>query len=161
MHFRKWLVKRISKGATESSYIRFFKEDISIFISMLVILGSLLALKGLEMDIALLSALDSHGKAKFESAINAQQGDISAAAARLSFNPRLRLEYSKRIKEMAADLRAKANIGIISWEEAAMEAQEIRNLIMDMVRTRSTPLCRAMAERIKKSGLCRDCRVSG
>lgn len=105
------------------------------------------------MDTALLSALDSDGKAKFESAVNALQGDVSAAAARLSVDPRLRLEYSKRIKEMAEDLRAKANSGIISWDKAAMEAQETRNLIMDMVRTRSTPLGRAMAERIKTSGV--------
>jgi len=105
------------------------------------------------MDTALLSALDSSGKAKFESAVNALQGDVSAAAARLSVDPRLRLEYSKRIKEMAADLKAKANSGIISWEKAAVEAQETRNLIMDMVRSRSTPLGRAMAERLKTSGI--------
>lgn len=69
------------------------------------------------MDTALLSALDSDGKAKFESAVNALQGDVSAAAARLSVDPRLRLEYSKRIKEMAEDLRAKANSGIIIWDK--------------------------------------------
>lgn len=105
------------------------------------------------MDTALLSALDSDGKAKFESALNALQGDISAAAARLSVDPRLRLEYSRRIKEMAADLRARANVGMITWEKAAIEAQETRNLIMDIVRHRSTPLGRAMAERMKKSGV--------
>ncbi|WP_234366552.1 hypothetical protein [Pantoea vagans] len=105
------------------------------------------------MDTALLSALDSDGKTKFESAVNALQGDVSAAAARLSVDSQLRLEYSKRIKEMAEDLRAKANSGIISWDKAAMEAQETRNLIMDMVRTRSTPLGRSMAESIKTSGV--------
>ncbi|ORM84893.1 hypothetical protein HA42_03565 [Pantoea deleyi] len=105
------------------------------------------------MDTSLLSALDSEGKAKFESAVNSLQGDVAAAAARLSVDPRLRLEYSKRIKEMANDLRAKANSGLISWEKAALEAQETRNLIMEMVRTRSTPLGRAMAERMKTSGI--------
>lgn len=60
------------------------------------------------MDTTLLSALDTDGSDKFESAMNALQGDVSAAAARLSVDPRLRLEYSKRIKEMSADLRAKA-----------------------------------------------------
>jgi len=44
------------------------------------------------MDTALLSALDSDGKAKFESAVNALQGDVSASAARLSVDPQLRLE---------------------------------------------------------------------
>ena len=76
------------------------------------------------MDTALLNALDSDGKEKFESALNALQGDILAAAARLSVDPRLRLEYSRRIKEMSADLRARANLGMITWEKAAIEAQE-------------------------------------
>lgn len=104
------------------------------------------------MDTILLSALDTRGRDKFEQAINALQGDVAAAAARLSVDPRLRLEYSKRIKEMASDLRAKANAGVISWEKAAQEAQITRNLIMDMVRSRSTPLGKAMAERLKSEG---------
>ncbi|WP_222888601.1 hypothetical protein [Enterobacter sp. C2] len=104
------------------------------------------------MDTTLLSALDTRGRDKFEQAINALQGDVAAAAARLSVDPRLRLEYSKRIKEMASDLRAKANAGVISWEKAAQEAQITRNLIMDMVRARSTPLGKAMAERLKSEG---------
>lgn len=74
------------------------------------------------MDTALLSQLDTEGRSKFESAINALQGDVSAAAARLSIDPRLRLEYSRLIKEMANELRAKANTGIITWEYAAREA---------------------------------------
>ncbi len=36
-------------------------------------------------------------------------------------------------------------------EQAAKEAQETRNLIMEMIRTRSTPLRRAMAGRMKSS----------
>ncbi|KFC79694.1 hypothetical protein, partial [Ewingella americana] len=76
------------------------------------------------MDTALLSSLDSDDKAKFESAVNALQGDVSAAATTLSVDPPLRLEYSQRIKEIASDLSGKANIGIISWEKAALEAQE-------------------------------------
>ncbi|MEH0888135.1 hypothetical protein [Enterobacter sp. UNJFSC 003] len=91
------------------------------------------------MNTTLLRALDTDGHDKFESAINALQGDIAAAAARLSVDPRLRLEYSKRIKEMASDQRAKANAGVISWEKAAQEAQTTRNLIMDMVRAINTP----------------------
>ena len=104
------------------------------------------------MDTSLLNSVNSQGREQFESAVNALQGDISAAAARLLIDPRLRLEYSKRIKEMAEDLRSRANIGLISWEQAAQQAQETRNLIMDLVRTRSTPLGRAMAQQMKSSG---------
>lgn len=104
------------------------------------------------MDTTLLNALDASERDKFDSAINALQGDVSAVAARLTIDPRLRLEYSRRIKEMSADLRAKATVGVISWEKAAQEAQQTRNLIMEMVRARSTPLGRAMAEQLKSEG---------
>ncbi|MCY0775055.1 hypothetical protein OWK27_20415 [Enterobacter cloacae complex sp. 2022EL-00788] len=104
------------------------------------------------MDTTLLNALDASEHDKFDSAINALQGDVSAVAARLTIDPRLRLEYSRRIKEMSADLRAKATAGVISWEKAAQEAQQTRNLIMEMVRARSTPLGRAMAEQLKSEG---------
>lgn len=104
------------------------------------------------MDISFLNSLDSKSREQFDAAINALQGDVAAAAARLSVDPRLRLEYSKRIKEMAEDLRSRANLGLITWEQAAREAQEMRNLIMEIIRTRSTPLGRAMAEQIKSSG---------
>ena len=65
------------------------------------------------MDTTLLNALDTSGRDKFESAVNALQGDVSAAA-RLTIDPRLRLEYAQCIKEMSEDLRAKANTGVIS-----------------------------------------------
>ena len=104
------------------------------------------------MDVALLQSLDTNGREKFDEAISALQGDISTIAARLSIDPRLRLEYSKLIKKMADDLRSRANMGLITWEKAAQEAHETRNLIMDMIRARSTPLGRAMAEQMKRSG---------
>lgn len=104
------------------------------------------------MDTSFLNALDTKNREQFDAAINALQGDVAAAAARLSIDPRLRLEYSRRIKEMADDLRSRVNAGLLTWEQAAKEAQETRNLIMEMIRTRSTPLGRAMAERMKSSG---------
>lgn len=104
------------------------------------------------MDTSLLSAMDSQGRDQFQSAINVLQGDIAAASARLSIDPKLRLEYSRLIKKLADDLTAKANIGLITWEQAAKEAHETRNLIMDMIHTKSTPLGRAMAEQLKLTG---------
>ncbi|MGG6168514.1 hypothetical protein ACQV2I_12095 [Pantoea allii] len=46
------------------------------------------------MDTSFLNALDTKNREQFDAAINALQGDIAAAAARLSLDPRLRLEYS-------------------------------------------------------------------
>ena len=104
------------------------------------------------MDASLLNRINSQEREQFESTINMFQGEISVAATRLLIDPRLRLEYSKRIKEMAEDLRSRAKMGLISWKQAAQQAQETRNLIMDLVRTRSTPLGRAMAQQMKSSG---------
>lgn len=103
------------------------------------------------MDTSFLNALDTKNREQFDAAINALQKDV-AAATRLSIDPRLRLEYSRRIKEMADDLRSRVSAGLLTWEQAAKEAQETRNVIMEMIRTRSTPLGRAMAERMKSSG---------
>lgn len=69
---------------------------------------------GVKMDTSFLNSMDGRGREQFEMAINALQGNISAAAARLSVDPRLRLEYSKRIKYMAEDLRSRANLGLIT-----------------------------------------------
>lgn len=66
------------------------------------------------MDTSFLNSLDSKSREQFDAAINALQGDVAAAAARLSVDPRLRIEYSKRIKEMAEDLKSRANLGLIT-----------------------------------------------
>ncbi len=104
------------------------------------------------MDTGFLGSLDSQGKQKFSSILNAFQGDVSLAAARLSIDPLLRLEYSKRIKLMSDELKAKADIGLITWDQAAKEAQDMRFLIMEMIKSCNTPLGKSMAEKLKLSG---------
>ncbi|KMK19159.1 hypothetical protein ABW09_07185 [Pluralibacter gergoviae] len=104
------------------------------------------------MDTALLSSLDQRGKARFEQVIASFQGDMSAFAAQLSIDPRLRLEYSRLIKVMSDELRERANVGIISWEQAAKEAQDARNITMEMIRAKSTPLGKALASKMKLTG---------
>ncbi|HAU5566841.1 TPA: hypothetical protein JD264_23990 [Serratia fonticola] len=56
------------------------------------------------MDVALLQSLDINGREKFDEAISALQDDISTITARLSIDSRLRLESSKRIKQMTDGL---------------------------------------------------------
>jgi hypothetical protein len=68
------------------------------------------------MDTSFLNALDTKNREQFDAVINALQGDVADAAARLSIDPRLRLEYSRRIKEMADDLRSRVNAGLLTWE---------------------------------------------
>jgi hypothetical protein len=58
----------------------------------------------------------------------------------------------RQIKVMADDLRSQASSGRITWSQAASQAQETRNAIMDIIRSRSTPIGRAMAEQLKREG---------
>lgn len=104
------------------------------------------------MDTALLSVLDKRGKEQFEQVISAFQGDMSAAAAQLSIDPRLRLEYFRLIKAMSDELRERANRGILTWEQAAKEAMETRNMTMEMIRAKSTPVGKALAKKMKRIG---------
>lgn len=95
---------------------------------------------------------NDNGKNVFEDAINMLQGDVTTAAARLTIDPNLRLEYSRRIKEMSDRLKEKVANGSTTWKQAAQEAQETRNIIMDLIRQRSTPLGQAMAHQLKATG---------
>jgi hypothetical protein len=63
-----------------------------------------------------------------------------------------RLLYSQEIKRMSDKLRADAIARRITWATAARQAQETRNLIMGIIRTRSTPAGRAFAESRKLKG---------
>jgi hypothetical protein len=74
----------------------------------------------MRMDVALLQSLDIKGREKFDEAISALQGDKSTIAARLSIDPRLRLEYSKLIKKMVDDLGSPAK-----WEQFGDDAAGI------------------------------------
>jgi len=54
---------------------------------------------------------------------------------------------------MADQLRHEAAAGKITWANAAQQAQETRNLVMIATRTRSTPIGRSFAQRIKPCGV--------
>lgn len=104
------------------------------------------------MDASLLNVLDQQGQSEFERVITVCQGELFAASAGFSIDPHLRLEYARQIKAMSEELRFKASHGAITWSQAAQEANQTRNLIMDLTRSRSTPVGRAIAEKLKKQG---------
>lgn len=56
------------------------------------------------------------------------------------------------ISEMSAEMKVKVANGSITWKQAAAEAQQVRNIIMESTRRRSTPVGRAMSESLKKTG---------
>lgn len=94
----------------------------------------------------------SDEEALFEHTIKSLEGQISNIGAHLTIDTQARLLYVQEIKVLSARLRASAASGRITWAAAAREAQETRNLIMGVVRARSTPVGRAFAEVLKLKG---------
>ncbi|MYM41080.1 hypothetical protein [Duganella qianjiadongensis] len=92
------------------------------------------------------------GKDLFESTMKSLESQISSAGAHLTIDTHVRVLYAQEIKRMSSTLRADAVAGRLTWAEAASEAQETRNLIMGIMRTRSTPVGRAIAEKLKLQG---------
>lgn len=88
----------------------------------------------------------------FDNAIQSLEAQIANLGAHLTMDARARMAYTREIRKMADQLRNNAAAGKITWAQAAKEAQETRNLIMDIVRHRSTPVGRSMAQRLKSQG---------
>ena len=88
----------------------------------------------------------------FERAIRALETEIANIGAHATIDGQARQAYARQIKRMADELRTEARSGRISWKQAAEQAEEARNLIMDIIRGRSTPVGRALAQQIKSEG---------
>ncbi|MQA23740.1 hypothetical protein [Rugamonas rivuli] len=94
----------------------------------------------------------SDEEALFERTIKSLESQITNVGAHLTIDTQARLLYIREIKRMADNLQANATAGRITWAAAAREAQETRNLIMGIVRARSTPVGRSFAEKMKLKG---------
>ncbi|BDE69324.1 hypothetical protein ACF8PL_11435 [Delftia sp. WSY_4] len=91
-------------------------------------------------------------RAAFDAAIQALKAEVANAGVHLSLDSSARLAYARQIQAMANELQLQATSGRITWGQAAQQAQEARNVIMEIIRGRSTPVGRAMAQRIKSEG---------
>jgi hypothetical protein len=89
---------------------------------------------------------------EFDQTIKILDGQLANGGAHLTIDGAARQLYAKEIRRMADALRADAASGRITWADAAAQANEARNLVMDIVRNRSTPIGRAVAQRIKAQG---------
>ena len=85
-----------------------------------------------------------------ESAMRALEAEIANIGTHLTIDAQARAAYGRQIRAMASDLRRQATNGRITWHEAAEQANTARNTIMDMIRRRSTPVGRAIAESLKR-----------
>lgn len=88
----------------------------------------------------------------FESAMNALEAEIANAGAYMVIDAEARKMYARQIKAMSAELRGSVAAGKITWAQAAAQAQEARNIIMEVVRSRSSPLGLALAQQLKSQG---------
>lgn len=88
----------------------------------------------------------------FESAIKALEAQAANLGAHLTMDSAARQAYTREIATMADGLRRDAVSGKITWAQAARQAQETRNLVMEAIRLRSTPVGRSFAQRMKPTG---------
>jgi hypothetical protein len=95
---------------------------------------------------------DASDRHYFESTIQALEAELANAGAHLTIDAAARLSYSQQVRAMADDLRNQVVNGRLTWRQAAEEAQQTRNVIMELLRGRSTPVGRALAERLKPEG---------
>ncbi len=92
-------------------------------------------------------------KQRFENEIRALEAQLGNIGTHLALDGAARVAYARQIKAMADELRAEAtSSGRITWAQAADKAQTTRNAIMELIRSRSTPVGRAMAQQLKREG---------
>lgn len=94
----------------------------------------------------------NNDRSVFDSAMRALESEIANVGTHLALDGAARQAYAAQIKAMADDLRQQAQSGKLTWTQAAEQAQEARNAIMDLIRSRSTPVGRALAEQLKREG---------
>lgn len=83
----------------------------------------------------------------FENAIRALEVEIANIGTHLTIDA-----SARQIRAMSNELRMMAQTGRITWVQAAEQASEARNLIMDVIRTRSTPIGLSIAQKMKQQG---------
>ena len=88
----------------------------------------------------------------FEAAIRGLQAEVANVGAHLTIDAEARRAYSRQILVMSTELKTNASTGKISWSVAATQAQETRNAIMEVIRSRSSPVGLAMAQQLKREG---------
>lgn len=95
---------------------------------------------------------DVNDRQAFDYAIRTFHAEVANAGAHMAIDGAARQQYARLINAMANDLKRQADAGRITWAEAARQANVSRNAVMETIRSRSTPVGRAMAERLKREG---------
>jgi hypothetical protein len=91
-------------------------------------------------------------RVRFNQAMKSLESQVANVGAHVTLDSTTRLAYSREIKAMAKKLESDALAGKITWAEAAHQAQQTRNVVMELFRRRSTPVGQAMAQYLKIKG---------
>jgi hypothetical protein len=88
----------------------------------------------------------------FANAIKSLEATAASLGLHLEIDSTARRIYAREIKAMSENLRRDVARGKLTWTQAAEQAQTTRNLVMQLARSRTTPVARAFAERAKAEG---------
>lgn len=88
----------------------------------------------------------------FDNAVRTLRADVTAAAAMVTWDGAVREQYQRAIGNVVSELEGEVRSGRLSWRGAAEEAVQLRNDAMELMRLRSTPPGRAVAEAMKAQG---------
>lgn len=99
-------------------------------------------------------------KKAFDDAVAALRADVVALAQMLTNDAGVRALYEQEIMAAARAFEMQVRGGQISWATAAKQVNIARNGILELMRSRSSVLGRALAESMKKSGRPLDVLIS-
>ncbi|HEX8405140.1 MAG TPA: hypothetical protein VF670_11015 [Duganella sp.] len=88
----------------------------------------------------------------FDNAIKSLEATATSVGMHLEIDSTARRMYAREIKTMSDALRREVVHGKLSWSQAAEQAQSTRNIIMQVTRSRTTPVARAFAQSKKPEG---------
>ena len=97
--------------------------------------------------------LRSHDWEAFENEARVFLAEGTALSAQVIHDARVRTAYQQQIRATVNELRARAQAGRITWSQAAQEAHRLRNETLGVLRGRSSPIGRAIAEMLKSEGV--------
>jgi len=83
----------------------------------------------------------------------ALEAEIANAGMHMVWDATVRQAYAREIREMSLAVRKQVDANKITWAEAAKEANKLRNDILEILCTRSTPVGRAKAQAMKRAML--------
>ena len=95
----------------------------------------------------------NHDREQFEREVRALRAEATALAAQTIHDARVRVAYQRQLEATVRELRARALSGEITWGQAAREAHMLRNETLGVMRGRSSPIGRGIAEMLKREGV--------